>query len=630
MHPTGSRSRSGHWCLILSEGTLPELLPALRFSRLLTLKTHRVGVLVKVIMNGENKVASSLPSYYGARVSFDDLERRCDNTSAKAGRQEGNGTLALDGGDGSNAMRYLWTLSSCSLLLHAVLGKFDYYAPIKPGIEWQPCHDGMDCGFFEMPLDWRNSSAGRGRLAVTRYNATRERKGVLFVNGGALPALPTGWFGARAEAIAENVVDGSFDIVTWDVRGMQGEAESGDFHTIPAPLSCFSNSREEGQFWWGMMTRHLDTPWNNSTDFHERGDMTLYIDRYEALAEYPRRCHSMQQSVHPDILRYMGTAASVRDLIALADYLQGPGTPVNFWGISSGALIGSYMINMFPERVGRVILDSPADPSAYTSKFSHLVFEDDVTAAHEAFMTFEKNCAQGECRLVHGNWTNEQAREYPQHVLSLVRTLYMGWRTTLGMDYHDEWLQNFARSTSNGTGEPPVDLREWISHLHKLQQTFDISRTVSMTATFCGDHDDYDQAFATTETLIRRFNEFGTTAPLLGRMFPAGHYLCHLWPTRAVERYNGPWDHAPANPVVILGNKLNPFSSFKNAKAVADTMGSSAVLLEQDGFGYTFSPHTPSPHVAAAVSAYLLNGILPSDMSIHDGKTHSQKAFSLL
>ncbi len=113
----------------------------------------------------------------------------------------------------------------------------------------------------------------------------------------------------------------------------------------PAPLSCFSNSREEGQFWWGMMTRHLDTPWNNSTDFHERGDMTLYIDRYEALAEYPRRCHSMQQSVHPDILRYMGTAASVRDLIALADYFQGPGTPVNFWGISSGALIGSYMIN---------------------------------------------------------------------------------------------------------------------------------------------------------------------------------------------------------------------------------------------------------------------------------------------
>ncbi len=102
-----------------------------------------------------------------------------------------------------------------------------------------------------MPLDWRNSSAGRGRLAVTRYNATRERKGVLFVNGGrlstpsrdsaresdvvnagALPALPTGWFGARAEAIAENVVDGSFDIVTWDVRGMQGEAESGDFHTM--------------------------------------------------------------------------------------------------------------------------------------------------------------------------------------------------------------------------------------------------------------------------------------------------------------------------------------------------------------------------------------------------------------
>ncbi len=47
-----------------------------------------------------------------------------------------------------------------------------------------------------------------------------------------------------------------------------------------------------------------------------------------------------------------------------------------------------------------------------------------------------------------------------------------------------------------------------------------------------------------------------TDSAPVGRMFPAGHYLCHLWPTRAVERYNGPWNHAPANPVVILGNKV--------------------------------------------------------------------------
>ena len=55
----------------------------------------------------------------------------------------------------------------------------------------------------------------------------------------------------------------------------------------------------------------------------------------------------MQQTLRPDTpyLKYMGTPATVRDLVALADYLQGPGTPINFMGISHGSLIGSYLIN---------------------------------------------------------------------------------------------------------------------------------------------------------------------------------------------------------------------------------------------------------------------------------------------
>ena len=44
-------------------------------------------------------------------------------------------------------------------------------------------------------------------------------------------------------------------------------------------------------------------------------------------------------------LKYVGAAATVRDLVALADALDGPGEPVNYVGLSYGTLLGSWLVN---------------------------------------------------------------------------------------------------------------------------------------------------------------------------------------------------------------------------------------------------------------------------------------------
>ena len=53
----------------------------------------------------------------------------------------------------------------------------------------------------------------------------------------------------------------------------------------------------------------------------------------------------------------IGACAAVRDLVYLVDSLNGEGSDVNFWGISYGTVIGTYLTQMFPDRIGRVILD---------------------------------------------------------------------------------------------------------------------------------------------------------------------------------------------------------------------------------------------------------------------------------
>ena len=58
--------------------------------------------------------------------------------------------------------------------------------------------------------------------------------------------------------------------------------------------------------------------------------------QYRAFGE---RC---LQGPNGTTLQYIGTAATVRDMVALADALQGPGTPIHYWGFSYGTIVGTY------------------------------------------------------------------------------------------------------------------------------------------------------------------------------------------------------------------------------------------------------------------------------------------------
>ena len=68
-------------------------------------------------------------------------------------------------------------------------------------------------------------------------------------------------------------------------------------------------------------------------------------EKYVALGE---RCVG---AANGGTLQYIGTAANARDMAAMADALDGPGAPVNYWGISYGTLLGAWFVS---RRQGRV------------------------------------------------------------------------------------------------------------------------------------------------------------------------------------------------------------------------------------------------------------------------------------
>lgn len=84
---------------------------------------------------------------------------------------------------------------------------------------------------------------------------------------------------------------------------------------------------------------------------------------------------------------------------------------------------------------------------------------------------------------------------------------------------------------------------------------------------------------------------------------------CASWPTRAADRYTGPWNASTPNPILVIGTRFDPNTAYANARRVARLLGN-AVLLTHDGYGHV-SFTDPSKCVERARSAYLVHLITP-------------------
>jgi len=73
--------------------------------------------------------------------------------------------------------------------------------PVDADLTWGNCTDfgvadpdpNLSCGYYEVPMDYFDSAAGKARLAVVKYQATvPNKKGTLFMNPGTIEAYDSG------------------------------------------------------------------------------------------------------------------------------------------------------------------------------------------------------------------------------------------------------------------------------------------------------------------------------------------------------------------------------------------------------------------------------------------------------
>ncbi|KAL1694698.1 Alpha/Beta hydrolase protein [Schizophyllum commune] len=462
------------------------------------------------------------------------------------------------------------------------------------GIDWFPCSDfdptyanvsngrNMSCGYHEVPLDWADKSVGTARLAVVISRAAEERWGTVFVNPGGPGASGVGFIFKFGQTVIP-AIGPHYDIVSWDPRGSHG-------HSTPNPPACFNSTEERIQYFAGTL---------EGTGLDIKGNLT---DDGQVEHFYSHRKRPA--------ITYLGTAAAVRDLVSLADYLDPGVREINFWGFSYGTMLGFTFVNMFPDRVGRIVLQSCATPILYADNPSTKL-ANFLSATDEVFDGFANACAKAGksgCQLVQtDNDTSADVQQYIYNLLNLAHNLLASGANMSDTLTSAEYRENlyatlyspsswFAFANLTAVYAKSLELiaanRAIPTNTSRALRIYKIGASLTPTyeseAIWCGDSVDAGNMTMRDgfDAIVKTSEEVSTLFGLRWWDIPGN--LCFAWPVRAVERYTGPWNKQLRNRVLVIGNTADPITPLVNAQLMFDLLGDSAALLTQDLFGHAF------------------------------------------
>jgi pimeloyl-ACP methyl ester carboxylesterase len=342
-------------------------------------------------------------------------------------------------------------------------------------------------------------------------------------------------------------------------------------------------------------------------------------DRHEsdALVGAFRKFASGCGDREPRLLRHVSTVEAARDMDILRAVVGDP--KLNYVGASYGSFLGATYAGLFPERVGRLVLDGAMDPSLSARRMNL-----DQTAGFEtAFQSFAKDCVgQSDCPLGGRGTTTKQAGEHLAAFFRKLdahpipagaadgRKLGEALATTgviAAMYDQGAWPQlrtalTSAMKANNGAGLLALSdsyyERDTSGHYSNLMY--------ANTAVNCLD---LPAAFSTPAEVEKAVPAFEKASPVFGEGLAWASLNCAYWPvkpTGAPHRIEA--EGAP--PIVVVGTTRDPATPYRWAQSLSRQL-SSARLLTFEGDGHTAFGRG-SRCIDSAIDAYLLHGTPPT------------------
>lgn len=433
-----------------------------------------------------------------------------------------------------------------------------------------------ECTGIDVPLDYAEPDGETVNLVLRRFAARvpGERIGTLFYNPGGPGLSGVAAVSSFARRVSDDVRD-RFDIIGFDPRGIGGSDGLGctagaDPRSFLAPdFTPDSASEESALVGWARHVGRECVDWDG------------------------------------DLVRHMSSIEVARDLDIMRSVVGDD--RLHFVGASYGTVIGADYAELFPDRVGRLVLDSAVDPTRTQSDLDL-----DRARGHErALRGYLRYCVRQQCPM---------GDSVPEAIAGVRRLVSDTDADPLGAGVRGRLTENAARAAF----EYGLAASAWPALTKALRSAVDgdggpLRRMARTWFGYAAPGDDLIAQGAATLCLdsrerlslgeIRRLSgRLGDTSPVFGEFFAWSEVICSVWPVDpTAERLD--IDGAGADPIMVVGSVGDPITTYRQSVALADQLESGFLVTRQRyGHGaYAVGDRC----VDGIVDAYLLGGGVP-------------------
>ncbi|KAJ3100593.1 hypothetical protein HDU97_002123 [Phlyctochytrium planicorne] len=489
-------------------------------------------------------------------------------------------------------------------------------------INWGPCTrfpEPLQCATLNVPLNYLDPNDNRTiPLAVSRWPATKPSRGAILVNRGG----PGGSGVSFARSVATRLataLDGSYDVIGFDPRGI-----ATSLPVICAPNPAVQNAMDGQEF--------IGVPGTKEG---------VNVEVMDALGQLRAKGCQTFSAFNGEWVKYISTAFVARDMDFIRKTIGQD--LLNYIGYSYGTYIGMTYVNLFPNNVGRIIIDGVVDPTFYSTD----IYSDGKGAladSDDVLLGFAKECEQAgttRCALADlaskvtispeliprkdgpGRMLYAAIRQsiknlaaeplvsinssFPGIVKSsdvigyIFSLLYgpSGWQASA-----DTLAALFIQKDPN----PFREENNGITGPEDFCPTLQRSGSNGYHAVRCSDAEDLTTT--SREDVVIKASKPDRATFMAQKGTTVDGLTCRHW-TRPVERYQGPWNSKLNSKILIISSLLDPVTPLASAKKVHSLLSpsNSSYFLLHKGYGHT-SNGQPGACTLRTIGNYFFNGTL--------------------
>ncbi|WP_167050455.1 alpha/beta hydrolase [Salinibacterium sp. ZJ77] len=447
----------------------------------------------------------------------------------------------------------------------------------------------VDCTDVTVPLDWSEPTGETITIAIARHRASGTPIGSLLVNPGGPGGSGFDFVAYSAPYIVSSEVLKRYDVIGFDPRGVGGSTG----------IECFADDADKDEYLYGTFANAYGT----------QG----WLDELTArAADWTASCVSKTG----ELLGHLDAASVARDMDVIRALLGD--TKLNYLGYSYGTYLGTMYAELFPKKVGRMVLDGAVDPAVgdLESLVTQMAGFDSALRAYMEWCLPQSDCpfrggVDAALATVRQMLDTVDARKLTASDGRVLDSATVATAIIYTLYSESSWPELSTLFTQ--LRKMDADTVFLFADAYNDRDSLGGYSGNSMeiyTSVICNEGDLATDGVSTLDGIA----QIDAAAPILGRYAAYDDYavldvVCSNWPFPVADLPTT-FTAEGAAPIMVIGTTNDPATPYANAVALAEQL-SSGFLVTYEGEGHTIYGNGVRC-IDDIVDAYLISGTVPS------------------